>query len=39
MNDTASQEKDSATWIVLLVVFGLMGLGGPLLFMLLFWLL
>ena len=31
-------DKDDATWIVLLVVFGLMGLGGPLLALLLFWL-
>jgi hypothetical protein len=34
----ASDEKDDATWIVLLVVFGLMGLGGPLLALFLLWL-
>ena len=33
-----TDDKDDATWIVLLVVFGLMGLGGPLLALLLFWL-
>ena len=31
-----SQDKDAALWIVLLVVFGLMGFGGPLLGLILF---
>ena len=36
---TSPEKKDDTTWVVLLIVFGLMGLGGPLLFILLFWLL
>ena len=31
-------DKDDKTWIVALVVFGLMGIGGPILGVILFWL-
>lgn len=34
----ASEENDDKTWIVLLVVFGLMGIGGPVLALILFFL-
>ncbi|MEM8737754.1 MAG: hypothetical protein AAGG38_04660 [Planctomycetota bacterium] len=33
-----TDDNDDKTWVVLLVVFGLMGLGGPILACLLFWL-
>lgn len=32
-------DKDDKTWIVLLVVFGLMGIGGPVLALILFFVL
>ncbi len=33
-----ASDQDDKTWIVLLVVFGLMGVGGPLLALILFFL-
>ncbi len=39
MNERSPSEDPCPDWLVALIIFGVAGLGGPVLFMLLFWLL